>query len=306
MGWGILLVLFRHCDEFIWPISFNIFLKHIVPLGNIGVELFLFVSGVGLFYSIQKNTIIEFYKRRFFRIIPEYILISGVGFGIVELLGNQSIGEFIFRYSTLSVWFGDGIVWYIAFIVICYLLYPIFFKIVYSIKGLMFSLIVVYFLLFTFALLFPVFFLNNEQPLTRIPIFLLGCYYGKKVYYGEFSPNTFWGGGIILFIILRACKIIFFNDLCCGHIIVRTANLFFALFLIWLICCFIKPLKSISFLGIISLELYLVHRFVNLIINLLPIYHGAVVYFIFIIPLSVLISFYVHKLYERYYDRKKI
>lgn len=306
MGWGILLVLFRHCDEFIWPKNFELFLKHIVPLGNVGVELFLFVSGIGLFYSIQKNSIVDFYKRRFLRVIPEYILITGIGFLIVELLGSQSITDFFYRFSTLSIWQGDGAVWYIPFILICYLFYPIAIKIVNNLNGLTISLLFTYLVLFTMAFLFPVTFINLEQPITRIPIFLIGCHFGVKVYYGEKSSLMLWRGFIVLFIVLRALKILFFSNYCYEHIIIRTANIFLALFLIWLICGYLNKVRLVSFLGTISLELYLVHRFINMIYILLPIYHGFVVYFLIIIPLSVIISFYLHKLYEKYYARKEI
>lgn len=50
-------------------------------LGSIGVEVFLFLSGMGLYYSLKKrkdNSIINFYKRRFKRLLPSFYTMHGV------------------------------------------------------------------------------------------------------------------------------------------------------------------------------------------------------------------------------------
>ena len=50
-------------------------LNYIKTTGNIGVEIFLFLSGIGLYFSISKNNLLQYYKNRFIRIIPTFIII---------------------------------------------------------------------------------------------------------------------------------------------------------------------------------------------------------------------------------------
>ena len=45
--------------------------------GNIGVDMFLFLSGVGLWYSwVRTPSFRQFYKRRLLRIFPTWLVIS--------------------------------------------------------------------------------------------------------------------------------------------------------------------------------------------------------------------------------------
>jgi len=61
----------------VWVIVCHLYIEHYVAnsvvsffcgIGNSGVDIFLFLSGFGLYYSSQKKkqTKIEFYKRRLF------------------------------------------------------------------------------------------------------------------------------------------------------------------------------------------------------------------------------------------------
>lgn len=46
-------------------------------LGNVGVDIFLLLSGIGLYYSFSnKNNIKEFYKKRAIRILPQVIIVA--------------------------------------------------------------------------------------------------------------------------------------------------------------------------------------------------------------------------------------
>lgn len=47
--------------------------------GSIGVEIFLFLSGMGLFFSMRKNeNVLCFYKKRLKRLSVPYVLIGGI------------------------------------------------------------------------------------------------------------------------------------------------------------------------------------------------------------------------------------
>lgn len=47
--------------------------------GNIGVDMFLFLSGIGLWFSWVKNpSTKQFYKRRLLRIFPAWLIMSSL------------------------------------------------------------------------------------------------------------------------------------------------------------------------------------------------------------------------------------
>ena len=46
-------------------------------IGNIGVDMFLFLSGVGLWFSWMKHPSVKrFFKRRYLRVYPAWLIIS--------------------------------------------------------------------------------------------------------------------------------------------------------------------------------------------------------------------------------------
>ena len=45
-------------------------LGHLISYGTMGVNIFLFLSGIGLYYSLKNNgDYLEFYKKRFVRVL---------------------------------------------------------------------------------------------------------------------------------------------------------------------------------------------------------------------------------------------
>lgn len=74
MGLAIVMVVFHHLTL---RTSAGLLGKGYMFLrvtGAMGVDIFLFLSGLGLFYSFRKNPDIKaFYKKRLIRIIPTYV-----------------------------------------------------------------------------------------------------------------------------------------------------------------------------------------------------------------------------------------
>lgn len=87
-------------------------------IGSTGVDVFLFLSGFGIYYSLSKKpTIIAFYAKRLRRVAFPYLIVGGIFWTIKDLIiENQSIIEFVYDYSLLSFW-GEGTraFWYISF-----------------------------------------------------------------------------------------------------------------------------------------------------------------------------------------------
>lgn len=124
MGWAILWIMMLHFTfNQIKPLGF------IAQYGFAGVEIFMLVSGFGLYYSLDKDHhIIRFYKKRLLRIFPTYYLL-GVIASII--LFNDNFLSYLFRYTTIGFWTG-GVYWewYIPSLVMLYLLSPLLKKII--------------------------------------------------------------------------------------------------------------------------------------------------------------------------------
>ena len=120
MGWSILWIMMLHFTfNQIKPLGF------IAQYGFAGVEIFMLVSGLGLFYSLHSNhNIFQFYKKGLLRIFPTYYIL---GIFASILLFHDNIIDYLYRYSTVGFWAG-GLYWewYIPSIVMLYLLSPLF------------------------------------------------------------------------------------------------------------------------------------------------------------------------------------
>lgn len=99
-------------------------------IGSTGVDIFLFLSGMGLYYSMKKNSDIRrFYIHRIKRLLIPYVLLGGVYWIYMDcILEKAGFLQFISDLSLASFWLqGETHFWYVGFIVLCYLCYPILF-----------------------------------------------------------------------------------------------------------------------------------------------------------------------------------
>lgn len=173
-------------------------LEGILKHGNCGVEVFLFLSGVCLYYSLKSNeNIRKFYINRLYRIFIPLIMIDGVYWFYTCILRDGNILKFIKNITFYSFWIdGNGQVWFIALIVPLYIVYPIVFKYILNnekVNRLLYIIIlciIVYVICYIFKQANPKWFKGIEIALTRVPVFLLGCYCGILSYENrEISSN---------------------------------------------------------------------------------------------------------------------
>ena len=69
MGLAILWIMFFHSD-----MALNLPFSYLKIIGYGGVDIFFFASGIGNYYSYNKDgKPLDFIKRRIFRLIPVYI-----------------------------------------------------------------------------------------------------------------------------------------------------------------------------------------------------------------------------------------
>ena len=236
-------------------------LGRFAPYGNIGVEWFLILSGVGLVYSLSKNyDLKQFYKKRFRRIIPTYLLVA-IPFFLIAFPFN--LKQFLIRVSGLNLaFYWERYFWFIPLILLCYLIAPFYYKFISRHK---------YSVLFPFALAVALFFISFHTPktqilITRFPIFLLGMHLGKAVYEDKtiFDWKPRWLSLLIPAIAtfcvvgihyiphyIEVQRLVYFL---CG-----IPSLLFILSIVKYLIK-IKPLQRLlALMGNISLELFLVH-----------------------------------------------
>lgn len=88
MGVAMVSVFFFHCGDG-WAPDF---ITAITSRGYMGVAVFIFLSAIGLSYSMEKNgNIMAFYKRRIFRIFPTYWLIMTCVYLFVAILTSVGL-----------------------------------------------------------------------------------------------------------------------------------------------------------------------------------------------------------------------
>lgn len=122
---GIATIGILMCHAHAYDVSLPFGIEKIFGLGQIGVLLFFFLSGMGLSFSLDKceyskSRIIKWYKKRFVRLLIPYFVIYGTAL-IIQCI---DMGGYLYKLSTLSFWFGDGGCWFVAVIIPLYLIAP--------------------------------------------------------------------------------------------------------------------------------------------------------------------------------------
>ena len=90
--------------------------------GNVGVDMFLFLSGVGLWFAWTKQPSVRtFYRRRLLRILPTWLLVAGVFYGadylgqrrfssnLIDLIGDVTVNWDFWLHDELTFWYVPAI-----------------------------------------------------------------------------------------------------------------------------------------------------------------------------------------------------
>ena len=92
MGYSILWIMMLHFTfTQVKPLGF------VAQYGFAGVEIFMMVSGFGLFFSLDKDASLKrFYKKRLLRIFPTYYIL-GIFWSL--LLYHDNLLQYLFRIT---------------------------------------------------------------------------------------------------------------------------------------------------------------------------------------------------------------
>ena len=173
-------------------------LKFLHRIGFYGVDMFLLVSGLGLYYSMRKSKSIgEFYKKRAVRILPAYLIVTVCWYVFYKT--NVSFSDKLL--SILGVNYFRGAVgnrpeyfdWFLPTLIVLYLLTPLYDKLFQkaSVKW-KFTLLIS---MISPILCIVAYHLNRQVlfgSLVRIPIFLIGYWMGWYLYEKKEEEKASW------------------------------------------------------------------------------------------------------------------
>jgi peptidoglycan/LPS O-acetylase OafA/YrhL len=279
MGIAIILIMFCHMDVAQGnngvPVTSVARALHIF---TVGVDIFMFLSGFGLYYSYTKSkpSYREFESKRLIRILPKYLIIGGATYAIYDLILHQfGFFQFLSDLTFVSWIRGESTkYWYILAIIVFYLIFPALFRFVYSGKhGLQkiigFSLCwwIVEELLSEHIAAVG----NFRIALARLPIFIIGIYCGSLSYEKKELKKSFIAMmlvfGYLLFIVMKitALKPIAEYFYYPGRAALAVSIMITVIGLLemfekYIPCLQRTLIKVLGWFGGITLELYLLHQ----------------------------------------------
>lgn len=182
------IVVFHVMEIFLDKFPASWFFTIVFNNGNIGVDIFLFLSGISMFYSMKRYEVLngknlaDFYKRRFGKILKVYIVFCIPYLLVRDVFVYNDVSKFISQ-----VLFFDRNVssfWFLIAILICYFIYPaVEFLLRKKKNNIIVCCVVVYIIGLCYLRIRHEYFYGlYEILLTRIPIFVIGALFSKKVY----------------------------------------------------------------------------------------------------------------------------
>ena len=164
-------------------------ITRIESIGNCGVDLFFFLSGLGLYFSYSRllekdeHPVKTFYCRRYGRILPSILIVSILTFGLIEVADLANWAGGVFLYGYFVPWLTRGNFWYLSATVLFYLVFPLIHR---GLRGERGAVSAAGMVLASVAAVVVVsnvfeeyFYTHAVLFMTRIPVFVLGAYAGK-------------------------------------------------------------------------------------------------------------------------------
>ncbi len=311
----VMIILFHFSEDFhaafeagkVLPFPFwgGWILKYYRYVRSIGVELFVFMAGMGQYYSYHKNPgAWNYYKRRASRILIPYALLAIPFWFMVDgVLSKTGIVRYLEDLFFLT-FFTDAehALWFIGFILVMYLILPAVYSLFYG-HGRFVGTIA--FLVLTglviaanngLRLQLPQTYLGIELAITRIPIFLIGVYAGKWIK----EDRRLYGILVCIFVLGAIALKISMVQHGMTNAIVRYTDIAYALALLVVLTVLATGIQRLHWLhwlkngltliGAYSLELYMTHVTVRSVFKQLKIGTWHVRSYVMVILLAILLS----------------
>lgn len=175
MGIAMLWIVLFHSGLIIS----NSLISYVREIGYGGVDIFMFASGLGAYFSYTKDhNPTSFIKRRFARLAPVYLLFIAIWISYKLIMSELSIKAAIGNFLAVQGFTGLGYEfnWYITALIVVYILTPFFSGLIekFNSRQIFFLIAVL------IAISIP--FWNSHNGIiivTRLPIFVIGMYFAK-------------------------------------------------------------------------------------------------------------------------------
>ena len=314
MGIATLMIIICHscASKVIMPDS----LCYLFCFGNIGVDIFLFLSGIGLYYSLSKNNLsnkendISFYKKRFYRIYIPYLMVFIPSCLIFMLLGEYSLYDSILCLSTLEYWLFRRGAWFVSLIVLLYLVAPFLYRALNGEHKWIIAMAIVIALMILSNIPIedqsstsvPY---NIQRAFSRTPSFIVGLTIGRSCKEGKQLTVT----KMAIFIFVSIISSIILGFWKCLWLIVPILLYILTPLIRWSKGSWVD--KSLHFLGKISLESYLTNITLNGILIVLipayitsPILYGRYIEYTIVVVAGILLAFIINNAAQRVINKK--
>ena len=275
--------------------------------GYAGADMFFFISGIGMVYSISKHTIPQFYLRRFLRIWPPYA-VTGT---IVAIIFKWTIPDYLMTITGVSFYAKSlfSLIWFVPAIGTFYLLFPLYDLMMRKIKHKIIPTVIIFVVWLVLSFLW-----KSDAPrgdlsifTNRIPVFTLGVYCGylskeKKIRIGSMTRIILFavlGLGIVLMTFSEYVEGLDFSHYLIKYIGTTMVGSTLCYFLAKLFSLIEKASfigKAFSLIGVMSLEMYCSYE---LIMNVFrPRFFGVWENHLYTLVLFVLVLAFAALLYQ--------
>ena len=276
MGIAMLIIILFHVDLARSDMFFGL-----RRMGNLGVDMFLFLSGIGLWFSWMKTpSYRHFYFRRLIRIYPAWLIIACLNYlprlhvhdaaSLVNLIGEIGFNWNFWLHDELSFW-------YIPAIMMLYLFAPPYMELIrrHSVYRWLPVVMIMWCILVEWVT--PIHHAVGHLEIfwSRVPIFFIGINMGEMVR----QKRTIDGQGIwmlIIMFVMTSVSCFFLEQERHGQFPLFVERMLYIPLTITFILICNRVLRrtpkwvngALAFVGSLSLECYLIH--LHFVLNYLP------------------------------------
>lgn len=298
------------CHSVVEGVEMNPILSYVLALGNVGVDIFLFLSGIGMYYSLSKSQegVMKWYKRRFTRILLPYLIITLPWWIYYSITRDVGVVGFLLNVSTLNYWVVHMGAWYVALLIPLYLLTPIIASIInYSgRKYLVATIICIMIFVLTDNIEFQfdnqiamAVCINIQKAFSRVPIYIVG-YVVAPLVKQSYKINIIW---IPMFFLVQIA--LPYLPIICEwqryFIMAFPFTMLICLFMEY--CCHSKFIDLFRLIGVISLESYLSNVFISYFLKEIPCltnncgyFSGNYIYYALVVTLGFIYAIIAYRL----------
>lgn len=332
MGFAAFCILIFHTWTYVFEGTVLEFAESFVRrISFFGVDMFFFLSGLGLFFSIQSHSVFRFYYHRFRRLAIPFLAVAFIRYATEDWTAEQLWGSITgISFYTRNIY---SFLWFVPAIATLYLLFPIYYRLfsVSSDKKAFTLYVLVIWLLVSLALTDNVLRSDLYDFTNRIPVFCAGCLAGYLSRQGTHIFNrSIWI--LLVLTLILGLYLSYLTNYRSMPLLVPTPNCCVPTFLIAVSLSFLIPkglemlctvpklkllgsalVRFLAFLGMMSLELYCIQAWIFYLMSPWLEQHFSalminIIFFICIMALGIVLWWIqksVWKLAERVVPRRR-